>query len=78
MKSTIMSYWLLTVAFGNLLVAGITKVLSKPGEHSEAVTSGRFLIYAGMTAVVAVLFILVASQYRYRDGGKDTGEEYAT
>ncbi len=30
-------------------------------------TSGRFYLYAGMTAVVAVLFILVAMRYRYRE-----------
>ena len=68
MKSTIMSFWLLTVAVGNALVSIITSVLSsdKAG-HSGAVSSGRFMLYAGMTAVVGVLFILIAMRYRYRD-----------
>jgi len=65
MRSTIMSFWLLTVAFGNLLVSAITKVLGGAAE-AGAVTSERFLLYAALTAVVGVLFSLVASQYRYR------------
>jgi POT family proton-dependent oligopeptide transporter len=68
MKSTIMSFWLLTVAAGNALVSLITSVLSsEAGGHSGAVSSGRFLLYAGMTAVVGVLFVFIAMRYRYRD-----------
>jgi len=66
MRSTIMSFWLLTVAFGNLVVTAITKVMGAGGGHAESVTSSRFLLYAGMTAVVAVLFSFVASRYEYR------------
>lgn len=76
MKSTIMSFWLLTVAAGNALVSIITSVLStEAGGHSGAVSSGRFLMYAGMTAIVGVLFALIASRYRYRDnaGGSKNG-----
>ena len=69
MKSTIMSFWLLTVAAGNLLVSFITSVLStEAGGHAGAVSTKRFLLYAGMTAVVGVLFILIARRYRYREG----------
>jgi POT family proton-dependent oligopeptide transporter len=68
MKSTIMSFWLLTVAAGNLLVSFITSMLStEAGGHGGAVSSGRFLLYAGMTAVVGVLFILIAMRYKYRE-----------
>jgi POT family proton-dependent oligopeptide transporter len=66
MKSTIMSFWLLTVTIGNLLVTTITQ-LGGGGHGDESVTSGRFYLYAGMTAVVSVLFILVAIRYRYRE-----------
>jgi POT family proton-dependent oligopeptide transporter len=67
MKSTVMSFWLLTVAFGNLLVTSITKVLSNAGSgHSDSVTTGRFMLYAGLTFGVAILFSFVASRYRYR------------
>jgi len=64
MKSSIMSFWLLTVAFGNLLVTTITQLGG--GHGSESVSSGRFYQYAGLTAGVAVLFIIVAACYRYR------------
>jgi POT family proton-dependent oligopeptide transporter len=69
MKSTIMSFWLLTVSFGNLLVTAITKLFSGPGleAHSASVSTGRFLLYAGLTFVVAILFTFVAVRYRYRD-----------
>ena len=67
MKSTIMSFWLLTVAMGNALVSIITSVLStETGGHSGAVSSGRFFQYAGMTCVVGVLFVWIATRYRYR------------
>ena len=68
MKSTIMSFWLLTVAIGNALVSIVTSVLStEAGGHSGAVSSGRFYQYAGMTAVVGVFFVLIATRYRYRE-----------
>lgn len=66
MKSTIMSFWLLTVAFGNLLVSAITILGGSEGSNSS-VTSGRFLLYATLTFVVAAAFTLVAVRYQYRD-----------
>jgi POT family proton-dependent oligopeptide transporter len=67
MKSIVMSFWLLTVAFGNLVVTGITKVLAKADAHADSVSSSRFLIYAGLTFVVGILFSVVAAFYRYRN-----------
>jgi POT family proton-dependent oligopeptide transporter len=66
MKSTIMSFWLLTVAIGNLLVAGITKAFGG-ASHSGSVSASRFLMYAGLTFVVAILFSVISRFYRYRD-----------
>ena len=72
MKSTIMSFWLLTIAFGSLIVTGITKVLSGTGAggeaHAGSVSTGRFLLYAGLTFIVAILFSIIAMRYRYRAG----------
>lgn len=70
MKSIIMSFWLLTVAFGSLIVTGITKVLSGAGgeAHAGSVSTGRFLLYAGLTFIVAILFSIIAARYRYRAG----------
>ncbi len=66
MKSTIMSFWLLTVAFGDLSVAAITTIAGG-GHGDESVSSGRFFLYAGLTFAVSALFIVVATFYRYRD-----------
>ena len=66
MKSTIMGFWNLTVALGNLIVIGITSALG--GGHGESsVSPSRFMLYAGMTAVVTVLFVVIAMRYKYRD-----------
>jgi POT family proton-dependent oligopeptide transporter len=67
MKSLITSFWLLTVTGGNLLVAFITKNFSGAGGGESSVSSGRFLMYAALSFVVAILFSVVASFYRYRD-----------
>lgn len=68
MKSIIMGFWSLTVAVGNLFVSVLTKALSglDPSGSEGAVSTERFLLYAGLTAVVGVLFSVVAGRYRYR------------
>ncbi|MBN9690745.1 MAG: MFS transporter [Verrucomicrobia bacterium] len=66
MKSFIMSFWLLTVAAGNGLVALITK-FGGAGSHDASVSPGRFLMYALLTFAVSVIFVVVALFYRYRD-----------
>jgi POT family proton-dependent oligopeptide transporter len=68
MKSAVMSFWLLTVSMGNLIVTTITKLLSHGGAHeAESVSTGRFLQYAGLTFVVAIAFALISTFYKYRD-----------
>ncbi len=72
MKSTIMSFWLLTVAFGNLFVPVLTAIKghligTAAGEAGSAsVNSSTFYLYAGLTFAVAVVFILVAMTYKER------------
>jgi POT family proton-dependent oligopeptide transporter len=73
MKSLIMSFWLLTIAFGDLTIAVITKLFSN-GAGDASVSTGRFLQYAGLTFVVAILFTIVASFYRYRDEAAARGK----
>jgi len=69
MKSTIMSFWLLTVAFGNLVVSAMTKILSNSeGGHAGSVSASRFLLFAGLTFAVAILFSIVAMRYQYVKG----------
>lgn len=76
MKSLIMSFWLLTVAVGNMLVAVITEWLPHAGANAEAasVSTGRFYLYAGMMFAVAVIFSLIAATYQYRDKAAAAGK----
>lgn len=67
LKSTIMSFWLLTVTMGDLFVVTVTKLFASGTDHATSVSAGRFLQYAGLTFIVAILFSVVASFYRYRD-----------
>jgi len=74
MKSTIMGFWNLTVSLGNLFVSLLTKVLSTGGSSDSAVTTSRFLLYASITFVVAIIFSIIAMRYRYRDASAALGK----
>ena len=76
LKSMIMSFWLLTIAAGSLLVALITAFLPHTAGQAEdaSVSSGRFMLYAGMMFGVAIVFSLIARTYRYRDRAAAEGK----
>jgi POT family proton-dependent oligopeptide transporter len=74
MKSIVMSFWLLTIAFGDLLVVAVTKLFANASDPAASVSTNRFLLYAGMTFVVAILFSVVAAFYRYRDAAAAEGK----
>ncbi len=60
MKSTVMGFWLLTVAFGNALVALLA-------HFSHLKLENFFWVFAGLMAVAAVIFSLRAAAYKVRD-----------
>jgi len=70
MKSTIMSFWLLTVAIGDLLVPILTvikrQLITGGAEESASVNPSTFYLYAGLTLVCAVLFTVIAMRYKER------------
>jgi POT family proton-dependent oligopeptide transporter len=74
MKSIVMSFWLLTIAFGDLLVVAVTKIFASASNEAASVSTGRFMLYAGATFVVAILFSIVAATYRYRDKAAAQGK----
>jgi POT family proton-dependent oligopeptide transporter len=74
MKSIVMSFWLLTIAFGDLLVVAVTQLFANASDHAASVSTNRFLLYAGMTFGVAILFSLVATFYKYRDAAAAAGK----
>ncbi|MBI4348775.1 MAG: POT family MFS transporter [Elusimicrobia bacterium] len=60
MKSTIMSFWFLTVFVGNLITAYVSKINVFTGAM-------EFWFYAGLMAFVSVIFIWEASRYKVRE-----------
>ena len=79
MKSMIMSFWLLTVAVGNLFTALLTAVLAHAAPAaanagSASVSSERFMLFAWMMFGVAILFSLIAATYHYRDQAAAQGK----
>jgi POT family proton-dependent oligopeptide transporter len=76
MKSMIMSFWLLTVAAGNLFVALLTEFLPHTVGQTEdaSVSTSRFMLYAAMMFGVAIIFSLIAATYHYRDKAAAEGK----
>jgi proton-dependent oligopeptide transporter, POT family len=67
LKSTIMSLWLLTVFFGNLLAAQVTALNSATNAAGESVrrysASNEMLMYVGLMLVVAAIFAAIANRF---------------
>jgi proton-dependent oligopeptide transporter, POT family len=67
LKSTIMSFWLLTVAFGNMLAAQITsmnKTTDAAGNVARRLSeSQEMFLYVGLVLVVAVIFVAIAAKF---------------
>ena len=59
MKSTIMSFWLLTVAVGNFLTAFVSYINRFQG-------AAEFFFYAGLMFVVAIVFVVSTTRYQER------------
>lgn len=62
MKSSIMSIWLLTVFFGNLITAYISEINFFP-----VASSGYFLFFAFLMALFAVVFWWMAKNYKIKN-----------
>lgn len=60
MKSTVMGFWLLTVAFGNVLVALLAR-------FGDLALEDFFWVFAALMAIAAVVFAIRASFYQVRD-----------
>ena len=60
MKSTIMSFWLLTIFAGNLLTAYVSAINKFHG-------ATYFLFFAGIMAGLSLVFVWMASRYKVRE-----------
>lgn len=61
MRSVLQAVWLLTVAFGNLIVITVAKLKAFDKQSSE------FFLFAGLMATDMLLFILLAYRYKSVD-----------
>lgn len=61
MKSVLQAFWLLTVTFGNIFVVIIAEIKIV---HTQ---SAEFYLYAGLMVINILLFIWLASRYKYRE-----------
>lgn len=78
MRSTLMSFWLLTTALGNLVVARLIKfnVKGHAADGTELLHysgSEQFFMFAALLAIVGMVFVFVAMAYRYRDTTQSAG-----
>jgi proton-dependent oligopeptide transporter, POT family len=62
LRSTVMSFWLLTTSLGNFLVAAITGINAR---YVHATGTSEFLFYAALMLAVTALFALLAVRYRH-------------
>ncbi len=62
MKSSIMSIWLLTVFFGNLITAYVSKVNFFP-----VASTGYFMFFAILMAVFAFVFLFMGTRYKVKN-----------
>ncbi|MCA9022948.1 MAG: MFS transporter, partial [Planctomycetaceae bacterium] len=64
MKSFIMSLFWLAVTVGNLLTAGVNKVIMIDDNHSHLEGAKYFWFFSGLMLVAAVVFVFVAQGYK--------------
>ena len=62
MKSTIMSIWLLTVFFGNLITAYVSKINFFP-----VASTGYFMFFAALMGFFALVFWFMGSRYKTKN-----------
>ena len=66
LKSLIMSFYLLSIAGGNLFTSIVNKVIQNPDGTVKLQSAAYFNFFAALMFVTALLFIFVAATYRGR------------
>ena len=64
MKSFIMSFYLLSVSFGNLIVAGVNFFIQNEDKTSKLAGASYYWFFTALMFVTAVCFLVVAKFYR--------------
>lgn len=77
MKSFIMSLFLLSVTVGNLLTAGVNKVIMIDEKSSHLEGADYYWFFSGLMFIAAIVFIFVAKHYRGKTYIQDDGVDMA-
>ncbi len=64
MKSTVMSFWMLTTFLGNVLVSVSAKFMDT---SHDSVSGNFFMFFAGLMFAVSVIFMIMARFYKMRE-----------
>lgn len=72
MKSVIQAFWLLTVAFGNMLVVFIAEAKFVQSQSVE------FFLFAVLMFLDMALFMILATRYKYSDSASDDVDDVET
>jgi POT family proton-dependent oligopeptide transporter len=64
MKSFIMSFYLLSVSFGNLIVAGVNVFIQNEDKTSKLAGASYYWFFTALMLVTALIFLIVAKFYR--------------
>lgn len=64
MKSTIMSFWLLTIALGNIFVSVVNSNIASGGLFSRLTGAQYYLFFTGLMAVVTIVYIFVSRRFK--------------
>ncbi len=75
MKSLVLSFFLCSVAVGNLFTALVNHFIQNPDGTSKLTDVGYYLFFAGAMAVTAVVFVFVAIWYRPKEYLQDEALE---
>lgn len=62
MKSTMSAIWLLTVALGNIFVAGVNGSIANKGFFSKFIGADYYWLFVGILSVFLVIYLLVSKR----------------
>ncbi|CAN5420984.1 hypothetical protein BH11BAC1_BH11BAC1_02180 [soil metagenome] len=59
-----MSFWLLTIALGNILVSAVNSNIAAGGIFSNLSGSQYFLFFTALMAMVTVIYIFISRRFK--------------
>jgi POT family proton-dependent oligopeptide transporter len=70
MKSTIMSFWLLTIACGNFLVSGINSNIASGGIFSALNGADYYLFFLVLMGIITGLYVMISRRFKEKVSSK--------